>query len=129
MDLLTVVITGANRGIGLELTKNFLQDGQWKIIACCRNPDDADDLQNLVQNANGKIDIYSLDVIDDTSVQEFTNELHGHKVDTLINNAGIMGGNRQSAFDMDYDAWLDAFKVNTMAPLRMAGSVAKFNEG
>jgi NAD(P)-dependent dehydrogenase (short-subunit alcohol dehydrogenase family) len=125
MDLLTVVITGANRGIGLELTKIFLQAGQWKIIACCRNPDVAGDLQNLAQNADSKIDICSLDVTEDASVEEFANYLSGQKVDVLLNNAGVMGGDRQSAFDMDYDAWLDTFKVNTMAPLRMVQNLMR----
>lgn len=120
MDLSTVVITGANRGIGFELTKNFLKAGQWKIIACCRNPDSAQDLQKLVQDADNTIEVYKLNVTDDNSVKEFVQKLDGHKVDVLLNNAGVEGGSRQSAFDMDYDAWLDTFKVNTMAPLRMA---------
>lgn len=71
MDLSTVVITGANRGIGLELTKNFLNAGQWKIIACCRNPEVAQDLQKLAQDTDNTIDVYKLDVTNDDSVNKF----------------------------------------------------------
>lgn len=125
MDLLTVVITGANRGIGLELTKCFLRSGKWRVIACCRNTDNATDLQQLAQNKDYEIEIYQLDVTDQSSVDGFINQLDGQRVDILINNAGIEGGSHQSAFDMDYDAWLDVFKVNTMAPLRMAQVLIK----
>lgn len=119
MDLRTAIITGANRGIGLELTKCFLKSGQWKIYACCRTPEKAQELQELTKNSNDKIKIYKLDVINEESVKNFAVQIKGHTVDLLLNNAGIMGSDHQAAFDMDFDAWLDTFKVNTMAPLRM----------
>lgn len=123
MDLLTVIITGANRGIGFELTKSFLGSGQWKVLACCRDTASAQELQELAKNSGHKIGIYQLDVADELSVKDFAARISGKRVDILLNNAGISGDDRQSVFDMNFDAWLDTFKVNTMAPLRMVQAV------
>ena len=119
----TVIITGANRGIGLALSKTFLLSGQWKVLACCRSPDNAPELQELANTSDNKIEIYKLDVKDAASIMEFARQINGQRVDVLLNNAGIKGGDHQSAFDMDFDAWLDTFQVNTMAPLRMVQAV------
>ncbi len=113
----TVVITGANRGIGFELTRRFLQ-ADAKVIATCRNPGDASALNAL--SAEGRLDLFPLELTDGASVSAFCAGLSGRRVDILINNAGIMGGERQSLEKMDYAAWLRAFEVNTLAPFRMA---------
>lgn len=113
----TVVITGTNKGIGLELTRRFSEAG-WRVFAGCRNPDQTVELSEL---ANGRdIQIRKLDVTNAGDVSALQHELADHTVDVLINNAGIMGGDRQSVTEMDYDAWRDAFEVNTIAPFRMA---------
>lgn len=116
----TVIITGANRGIGLALTKTFLQSNQWNVIACCREPENAEELQSLLKKHVEKLEIYPLDVTDEISIKELSTKIENRIIDLLLNNAGIYGGDRQSAFDMDFDAWLETFKVNTMAPLRTA---------
>lgn len=113
----TVMITGANRGIGLSLTKKYLSVGD-KVIACCRNPEAAIDLKELGQNDN--LHIYELDVSNDKSISSFTNALNGTTIDILINNAGILGGDHQSLNDIDYDAWAEIFQVNTMSPLKIS---------
>ena len=82
----TVIITGANRGIGLALSKTFLLSGQWKVLACCRSPDNAPELQELANTSDNKIEIYKLDVKDAASVMEFSRQINGQRVDVLLNN-------------------------------------------
>jgi len=116
----TVVITGANRGIGLGLTKVFLQNHA-RVIATCRNPIEAKELQALGVNTN--LSIYPLIVNDSQSIADFAEELDGRPIDILINNAGVIGGPRQSLEDMDYHAWSEAFEVNTIAPFRLSATL------
>ena len=113
----TVVISGANRGIGFELTRRFAASG-CRVFAGCRTPDQATRLTELAKNAD--IEIRTLDVTSADNVEALRAELYGQTVDILINNAGIMGHQRQTVSDMDYDAWLRAFEVNTLAPFRMS---------
>ncbi len=113
----TVVITGANRGIGLGLTRRFLDAGR-RVVATCREPGKAIELKALASDSN--LRIFPLEVTDGRSASELCSRLSGETVDVLINNAGVMGGARQAIDDMDYEAWLRAFEVNTLAPFRLA---------
>lgn len=115
----SVLITGANRGIGLQLTRRFLEEG-WKVFAACRKPDAAEDLQAL---AGTHLQILPLDVTDSRSVLELVAALNRAKLDVLINNAGIMGPAQQNVRDMDYDGFLQTLNVNTVAPLRVAAAL------
>jgi NAD(P)-dependent dehydrogenase (short-subunit alcohol dehydrogenase family) len=117
----TIVISGANRGIGLELTKRNLQAGK-RVIAGCRHPDTAEALRDLAR-AGGKLEIVQLDVGEATSVAALGKLLQGQVVDVLINNAGVMGGEHQSLKDMDSAAWLRTFEINTLAPFRLASTL------
>ena len=110
----TVVITGANRGIGFALTRRFLRAGK-RVVATCRNPDT---LQISEDGAN--LDVAKLDVADGEAVSAFVSALSGEVVDVLLNNAGVIGGEPQTVDDVDYDAWREAFEVNTLAPFRLA---------
>ncbi|MES2606425.1 MAG: SDR family oxidoreductase [Pseudomonadota bacterium] len=111
----TIVITGANRGIGLALTARFAAAGH-QVIAACRHPAGADALRKL---SGSNVEILSLDVADADSVNSFGKQLGNRVVDVLINNAGIMGGDKQGIADMDYAAWLRTFEINTIAPFRL----------
>lgn len=111
----TWVITGANRGIGLELTKRIMASGR-AVIAGCREPEAATGLRKL---ASSTLAIMELDVADERSVDGFVAAVGVRPVDVLVNNAGIVGGDRQSVDDMDYQAWMRAFEVNTIAPFRL----------
>src|SRR5690606_10117618 len=113
----TIVITGANRGIGLGLTERFLDAGR-RVVATCRNPERARELRAL--EARGELRIHALEVTDEAAVARFCRELADETVDVLVNNAGVIGGDRQSLDDMDYDAWRHTFEVNTIAPFRLA---------
>ncbi len=110
----TIVITGANRGIGLALTHQFLQAGH-HVVACCRQPSTA---VELLASA-GSLEIAQLDVGDAHSVQLFCQQLGTRAVNVLINNAGVMGGDHQGIHDMDYQAWMHTFEINTLAPFRL----------
>ncbi len=111
----TIVISGANRGIGLALTRQFLQAGH-HVIAGCRQPAEAADLLASL----GSLELAQLDVGDAKSVSLFCQQLGTRAVDVLINNAGVMGGEQQGIGDMDYADWLHTFEINTLAPFRLA---------
>lgn len=111
----TVLITGTNRGIGLEFTKQYAQSG-WLVYACCRDPNHAYALQTLsTEFAN--IKIIALDVSRFDQIDQLANQLDTIPLDLLINNAGVYPSSRIG--DLDYDDWETAFKVNTMVPYKM----------
>ena len=114
----TILITGANRGIGLALVSRYLAAGS-QVVATCRSPEYAQALKSL-QEANASLEILPLDTTSETQTQQLVTSLSGREIDVLINNAGVMGGDRQGLQNMDYAAWSDAFAVNTMAPFRLS---------
>lgn len=114
----TVLITGTNRGIGLELVRQYAEAGD-TVIACCRNPSDAKDLNALTAGREERVSVHQLDVADPKSVDALRADIGEKTIDILINNAGTMGGDVQSAFDMDYDAWQEALAINTIGPFRV----------
>jgi NAD(P)-dependent dehydrogenase (short-subunit alcohol dehydrogenase family) len=112
----TVLITGANRGIGLEFARQYAEDG-WRVHACCRQPDVADNLQQALSGKN--TDIHQLDVTDQASIDTLKSELTGQAIDILINNAGIIGGDHQSFGNIDYESWEATLRTNTIGPYRV----------
>lgn len=115
----TVLITGANKGIGLELTRLYAAGG-WKVIATTRNPAEAAELQALAKG-NPKVSVVRLDVTDHARIDELAGELQGTPIDHLVNNAGITAGMDDEAFGrMDFTQFDDVLAVNTIAPLKMA---------
>ncbi len=110
----TYLITGANRGIGLELTRQALELGL-RVIATCRDPTKAAELSAL----NGALEVHALDVSDDVSTNAVVKKLGNVKLDVLVNNAGYMA-THQSTEDMDYDQWMTSFAVNAIAPWRVS---------
>ena len=114
----TVLITGANRGLGLEFCRQYAERG-WHVIACSRNPDDAFDLNNLASHHNIRLE--TLDVSEFGQIDALSQKLAGLPIDVLINNAGIYTDNGNNGFGkLDYQAWTKSLVVNTEAPLKMA---------
>lgn len=111
----TVFITGANRGIGLEFTRQYAADG-WTVIATCRNPIQPGELATV----SGDVQVHGLDVNDHRQVDRLADELAGTAFDVLINNAGIYGPRDMTAENMDYVAWEEVLRTNTLAPLKVA---------
>ncbi|MEM7620978.1 MAG: SDR family oxidoreductase [Pseudomonadota bacterium] len=105
-----VAITGANKGIGLEMTKQFLERGD-DVIAMCRTTSDA------LQQTNAQI-IEGIDVGAESCVDILKDKCAGQNIDYLINNAGIF--TNESLEDMDFDRIRMQFEVNTLGPLRVS---------
>jgi NAD(P)-dependent dehydrogenase (short-subunit alcohol dehydrogenase family) len=117
----TVLITGANRGLGFEFARQYAADG-WRVFATCRNPARAKQLEQLAQEPGDMFTIAAIDVTDAKSVQNAAKQLKNVDIDLLINNAGIAGSSGQSTGKVDYDAWARVLEVNTMGPLRLIES-------
>ncbi len=107
----TVLITGSNRGLGLEYARQYLADG-WRVIATCRNLDDAPDLASLT----GDLTVLAMAVDDDRSILATAEKLDGTAIDVLICNAGVMG-ERQGLGSLDSAVWQQVLRVNIIAPL------------
>jgi len=113
----TVLITGANRGIGLELARQYAESGD-EVIACVRDPDAADTLKELA--SRGKVRIEQMDMADFDSIARARTRIGDKPIDIVINNAGAAGGPRQGVDDVDIDEWHKILNVNTIAPLLVA---------
>lgn len=114
----STLITGANRGLGLEFARQYLADG-WQVYAACRDPNAASELRRA--DASGhKLRILALDVTDLASVKAAAAELEGQAIDLLINNAGVGGARGQTIGNIDYKAWAKMLDVNTMGPMRVS---------
>lgn len=110
----TVLVTGANRGLGLEFARQYAADG-WHVIATCRAPEQASELQVL-----SNIEVKALDVTDFDAVEQLARDLDGVTIDVLLNNAGIYGPKGCGLGDIDFDAWEDVLRTNVLAPMRVA---------
>lgn len=113
----TIFITGTNRGLGLEFTKQYLQDG-WQVFATARKPQESKELEELKQDYPLALSLYSLDITDLASIELLKSQLKGKPIDVLINNAGIFGG-KQDLGNIDYEGWHKIFTSNTIAPLKI----------
>ncbi|HEX5958386.1 MAG TPA: SDR family oxidoreductase [Hyphomicrobiaceae bacterium] len=107
-----VLVTGSNRGIGLEFVRQYAAEG-WRVHAACRNPDRARELAAV----SGDVTVHRLDVTDDAAVGALATALEGEGLDVLINNAGLL---ESSSFGRtDGEAWLRSFRVNCIAPIHL----------
>ena len=114
----TVLITGANRGIGLEFVRQYLQDG-WRVLATCRQPEAAKALNALQDQYPQGLRVEELNVTDWAAVKALGKVFKNETIDLLINNAGLYGDRSQSLGQTDVDDWLNVLAANTIAPLKV----------
>lgn len=116
----TVLITGSNKGLGLEFARQYAARG-WQVIATCRRPDEATDLQALAAE-NPNVTIERLDVTDHPAIDALAEKYKDTPIDILVNNAGINGdpSKTQNFGKFDYDAFRYVLEVNTIGPIKMA---------
>jgi NAD(P)-dependent dehydrogenase (short-subunit alcohol dehydrogenase family) len=112
------LITGANRGIGLELARRLVRRGE-EVWAACREPSAAAALAALAGEYPDRLNLLAMDVSSDASVREARASFGDRPLDVLINNAGVVGPDRQSSTDMDFDGFRRTLEVNTLGPLRV----------
>ena len=114
----TVLVTGANRGLGLEFCRQYGKAG-WNVLACCRNPDLAIELNELAHE-NPHIQVCQIDVLDRNSIDILANDLKGRTIDLLIANAGVYGDSKGHAFgNLEYTDWINTFEINVLGVVKM----------
>ena len=115
----TILITGSNRGIGLELVRTFV-DRNWHVLACCRRPHQAVELSAIAEESGGRVAIHPLDVADSEQIRSLVETCGDRSIDILFNNAGIAGPSPQRFGPIDTGEWLETLRINTLAPYHMA---------
>ena len=120
----SVFITGTNRGIGLALVHQYLAE-DWQVYATAREPESATELQQLANQYPKLLSVYALDVTNATQRQQVANKLNGIPLDILINNAGVYGQNDAYFGNTDEEKWLDALRINTIAPMKIMELLAE----
>ena len=113
-----ILITGSNRGLGLELARTFAIEG-WRVFACCRTPERAAELKALVQEGVD-IDIRRLDMTRPEQIKALSQALRDVPLDILLNCAGIFGPRPTELDASDVEGWLTTYHTNSLAPLQMA---------
>jgi len=116
----TVLITGANRGIGLEYVRQYAARG-WNVIATARRPEEATEL-NALAAANPRVVVEKLDVTDFAQVDALAAKYRDRPIDILVNNAGITGKPTDQYFgkSSNWEVFEAVLKTNTIAPLKIA---------
>ena len=116
----TVLITGSNRGIGLEFARQYAALG-WQVLATCRTPATADELNTLAARSDN-VTVEALDVSDHAAIDALAQKYRGVAIDVLLNNAGMLGDTTaQNVFgELDYAVLEQVYRVNTLGPLKMA---------
>lgn len=119
----SVLITGANRGIGLEHARRYAERGA-RVWATARVPEEAEDLNALALAHSGNFEVLAYDAANPGAPEAVADRLGKAPLDLMFANAGAMGGRRQSFGDVDAEAVLDLIKVNALAPLKLAEALA-----
>lgn len=114
-----ILVTGASRGIGLEMVRYGMDHG-WDVLACCRHPQRAEKLLSMAQLSNGRVKVYLADMSELATLQALAYELRHEAIDMLINNAGVYGSDKNSFGQVDAHDWLETFKVNSIAPMKLS---------
>jgi NAD(P)-dependent dehydrogenase (short-subunit alcohol dehydrogenase family) len=111
------LITGANRGLGLEFTRQYLQDG-WRVIGCCRDPDAAHEL------ANAGAEVMKLDVTQAADVTAASKRLAGTSIDLVVCNAGVAGARAPVLSPVTQADFDHVMRTNVLGPMWISAALA-----
>lgn len=106
----SVLVTGANRGLGLEFVRQYSRDG-WRVHAACRRPERLSEL-------SADVTVHRLDVGSPEDISALAEALRGEALDVLVNSAGLYGG-EQSLESIDYENWAEVMRINCIAQVRV----------
>ena len=120
---MSILITGTNRGIGLEFVKYYLKNNE-KVIATYRNINNAKDLLEL-KDTTRNLSLVELDVSNPNSINEFASKITDQPIDIFVNNAGAFGPRNTEFGNFNAKEWLDIFNINTIAPLLITQKILK----
>lgn len=123
----SVLVTGSNRGIGLEWCRQYA-DADWRVFASCRHPETADELLDLARK-HPRLSVHRLDVTQPESVYALRAELQNESIDVLVNNAGVYLEKYAPTAAIRYDEWRQTLEVNTLGPLRVTEALAELVAG
>jgi NAD(P)-dependent dehydrogenase (short-subunit alcohol dehydrogenase family) len=113
----TILITGANRGLGLEFARQYAAD-DWEVLATSRQPEKSTELKQ-VASQQPTVVLHRLDITDDTSVQNLAGQLDGKPIDLLLHSSGVYPREGQHIGEIDYDGWREALDINLFGVLRV----------
>ena len=121
----SILVTGSNRGLGLEWVRQYAREG-WRVYATCRYPDQADELQELV-NQQDNVTLHRLDVTASEQLTALCNELGDVAIDVLVNNAGVYHEQwgKDPLGQIKYEDWQHTFDVNTLGPMRVSEALVE----
>lgn len=123
----TALITGTSRGLGLEFVRQYAAEG-WQILACARDPRSSAALQQLCRDYPQQVQCHALDLQSHTSIEKLASTLDKQAIDVLINSAGTMGRGNFATEGLNFgrfghsnfDDWVDIYRLNVIAPMKMA---------
>ena len=119
-----ILITGANRGLGLGLVKKYLENNE-KVFCTTRNISKSKELKLLKEKHTNNLEICELDLLDKDSPNILSNFLVNKPIDLFINNAGVIGQSAQHFKSISLNPWIEVLKVNLIAPLLITQSIIK----
>jgi NAD(P)-dependent dehydrogenase (short-subunit alcohol dehydrogenase family) len=119
----TVLVTGANKGIGFEFARQYAGDGA-RVYATCRSPDSAEALNALARESAGRVTVHRLDVTNEADIADIAALLGDDPLDMLVNNAGI-GADLHLYEPASNALWEEVIRTNSIAPVRIAWTLKK----